>query len=218
MHINLLLLFLLSPTLAHALAGFAERSSTYHYNHYAKIERGHPSDLCMGENKWCLRLVQVSGDSFEKIDTTFNALNVPEDTSSPYLFGHRYDDSQWVIYDLKNAVPIHESQMKADAMQAWLALGQAAPLFIDARNTDQYLTETKESIQTRQATELNLWFMFTLVPLSIMSLFLVGLSYQSYKQYQSSEHKRYRLFAIVFLLPVLWLLYVMFSSLLRIYL
>ena len=91
----------LLPSLAFALAGIAERTSFFHYNDFTIIERGHPSDMCSGPNKWCLALVGEGYRDFKGIDSTFEQLNIPSDSATLYIVGQRSSDNSWLVYDLQ---------------------------------------------------------------------------------------------------------------------
>ena len=55
---SMVLIIGMFPSIVSALAGIAERTSFFHYNDFTLIERGYPSDICSGVNKWCLALMK----------------------------------------------------------------------------------------------------------------------------------------------------------------
>ena len=133
----LILFLLLFSSLAHALAGFAERSSTFHYNDFSQIERGHPSDLCYGldNGQWCLVLRRDDYRHFKDIDSPFAELNVPVDTSTPYIIGRRSSDNHWLVYELEKEILLISDADYRLVLDVWQGLGMEEPIYVNARNT-----------------------------------------------------------------------------------
>ncbi|GJM06209.1 MAG: hypothetical protein DHS20C09_22050 [marine bacterium B5-7] len=193
-----------------------ERSTHFFYNNYAKIERGHPSDLCSGENKWCLKLMRNNSQEFNDISFTFEKINVPVTPKFNYIIGQSSTDMRWLVYDLENENTIINTDEYNKALNAWAEHGNRTLVFIDGRNTRELLTETPESIKSRWAMDLQLWLLFTAAPLIFISVFFWALSNRSKKHYQEKNLKRYRYYQYFFLLPLCLFIYLFISSLIHI--
>ena len=135
----------LLPSLAFALAGIGERSSFFHYNDLTLIERGHPSDFCSGPTHWCNALYREGYRNFKGIDSTFEQLNIPSDSATPYLIGQRSSDNSWLVYNLQKEQILIADMDYQKVIDVWYSLGFKQPTYVNARNTRELLTETKDS-------------------------------------------------------------------------
>jgi hypothetical protein len=214
--IIVVLLVVLLPAQVYALAGIAESSSVFHYNDYTKIERGHPSDLCWGPSKWCLGLKREDYRNFKGVDFTFQEINVPADTTIPYLIGRRSSDSHWLIYNLNEEQILIANIDYGKVIEIWSSLGLATPVYVNAHNTRELLTETGDSVNSRWSIALQMWLFSTLTLLTPVALIFWYLSRKSKQRYKENGSKVFFVFAFVFLVPVLALIYAAVSSLIEI--
>ena len=197
------MLISLSPACAFALAGFAESTSVFHYNDYRQVVRGHPSDLCHGETKWCL-ILQKPDDVYRREENShFEELSVPLGHRVPYVIGRRSNDNHWILYDL-----IQEKVLVADlnydnAIYAWRALGFDEPRYANGRNTREFLIETEESVFARWSMDLQMWFFFGVIPISIMVLPFWLASRQANRKYCRGDGRIYRALSYLLSIPVL---------------
>jgi len=207
---------LLLPSLAFALAGIAESSSFFHFNDYAKIERGHPSDLCHGPSKWCLGLLRDDYRSFEGVDFTFEEINTPSDQTTPYIIGRRSTDNHWLVYDLKQERLLINDADYDKVIEAWLSLGLTQPIYVDAHNTRELLTETRDSVTSRWRFDLQMWGFYTLTLVTPIGLIFWYLSRKAKGRYRSTGSKVFYIFSYLFLAPVIVVIYVAISSVVQI--
>jgi len=207
---------LLLPSPAFALAGMAESNSYFHYNDFTKIERGHPSDLCWGPSKWCLALLRDDYRKFKGIDFTFEEINTPTDQAAPYIIGRRSTDNHWLVYDLKKERFLIDDADYNKAIDVWLSLGLAQPVYVNAHNTRELLTETRDSVFNRWNVDLQMWFFYTLVLLIPIGLIFWYLSRKSRQRYENTGSNVFRIFSYLFLVPVILLIYLGISSLVQI--
>ncbi len=214
--IFLALLFCLISSKAFALAGIAERSSYFHYNDYAQVERGHPSDTCTGKTKWCLGLSKKNLRGLRGINSSFEELSVPPDSASPYFIGRLSENDHWLVYDLQQESIILEHPNYKNALDTWRSLKQKDPIFVNVKNTRDLLFETEESIDRRWKMDLFLWFFFGVLPLSIFAIMFWLASRRSARKYQAGGPIAYRILSYLFLIPVFGYLYLTSSSLWRI--
>jgi len=206
----------LLPAYAFALAGIAERSSFFYYNDYTAIERGHPSDMCRGPSKWCLRFQREDHRDFKGIDTSIEEINVPNNSTSPYVILRRSSDEQWLVYDLENEQILITDSNYQDVLAVWNTLGLDAPIFVNAKNTPEYLTETEDSAAARLSMDLQMWLFMGVLPLGFVALLFWYLSRKSRQQYKKAGSKVFLVFRYVFLVPVFLFIYIALSSLLEI--
>ena len=212
----LALFVILLPTLAYALAGIAESSSYFRYNDYANIERGHPSDLCQGPSKWCLGLKRDSYRAFKNINFTFEQINVPADKALPYIIGQRSTDAHWLVYNLKDEQILKIDNDYSEVIEVWHSLGLEKPVFVNAHNTRELLTETRDSVISRWSFDLQMWFFYTLILVVPVALLFWYLSRKSKQQYNKNSSKVFYVFSYIFLIPMLLVAYVAVSSLVQI--
>jgi len=209
---TLVLLIGLLPSLAFALAGIAESTSFFYYNDYAKIERGHPSDLCWGPSKWCLALRKDGRQGFRDIDFTFIQVSVPSDRAIPYFVGQRTLDDSWLVYDLQKEKTLIADIDYQKVIAVWSSLGLAQPVYVNARNTRELLTETEDSVASRWSINLQMWFFMGLLPLTPVALVFWYLSRKSRQQYRKANSMVFLVFAYLLLVPVFALIYLAISS------
>jgi len=210
------LFLILFPTHADALAGIAESTSRFHYNDYTKIERGHPSDLCSGASKWCLGLEREDYRRFKDIDFTFEKINVPTENSLAYIIGQRSTDAFWLVYDLQDERVLIVDNDYGKVIDTWNSLGLAKPVFVNAHNTRELLTETRDSVMSRWSFDLQMWFFYTLILLTPVALLFWFFSRKSKQHYKNNASKTFHIFSYLFLVPVLIVVYVAVSSLVQI--
>lgn len=212
-----LVLFIgLLPSLALALAGIGERSSFFHYNNFTSIERGHPSDFCSGSTKWCLALYKEGYRNLKGIDSTFEQLNIPSDSATPYLIGQRSSDNSWLVYDLeKEQVLIADTEYQK-VIDVWNSLGLAQPTYVNARNTRQLLTKTKDSKVLRWKRDLQMYLFLGLFPFTLVALIFWYLNRKTKQQYKQTKSKVSLLFSYMFIAPVFVINYMAISSLIAI--
>lgn len=215
--VTLLMIISLLPGYAFALAGMAESSSIYYYNDYTQIERGHPSDMCQGPSKWCLGLRREDYRDFKGVDSTFEEINVPTSSASPYIILRRSSDDHWLVYDLKNEQVLTTDSNRQNAIAVWGSLGLEAPSFVNARNTDDFLTETEESVSFRRSFKLQMWLGMGVLPLGFIALIFWYLSRKSRQQHKKTGSKIFFVFRYIFLIPVFLIIYMLLSSLLQIF-
>ncbi len=197
------LLISLSPACALALAGFAEQTSVFHYNDYRQVLRGHPSDLCHGETKWCL-VLQKPGKGYRREENAhFEELSVPLDRRIPYVIGRRSGDNYWILYDLTQEKVLVADLNYDNAIYAWRALGFEEPRYANGRNTGEFLIETKESVFSRWSMQLQMWFFFGVFPIFIIVLPFWFASRHSKRKYRRGDGRIYRIFSLLLFLPVL---------------
>jgi hypothetical protein len=209
---TLVLFISLLPSLAFALAGIAESTSFFYYNDYTKIERGHPSDLCWGPDQWCLAFRKDGYQGFKDINFTFKQVSVPADKAIPYFIGQRLSDDSWLIYDLQKEKPLIADIDYQKVIAVWLSLGLARPVYVNARNTRELLTETEDSVADRWSINLQMWFFMGILPVTPVVLIFWYLSRKSRQQYRKANSKVFLVFTYVFLVPVFALIYVAISS------
>ena len=185
----------LLPSLVFALAGIAERTSFFHYNDFTVIERGHPSDICSGSTKWCLALWREGYRSSKGINSTFEQLNIPSDSTIPYIVGQRSSDDSWLVYDLQKEHILIADIDYQKVIDVWYSLGLAQPTFVNARNTRELLTETEDSVVSRWSVDLQMWLFFGLLPLTPVALIFWYLSRKSRQQYKKANSNVYIVFA-----------------------
>lgn len=212
----LFIFFILSPSLGYALAGIAESTSYFHYNDYTKIESGHPSDLCWGPTKWCLAFKREDFRKFKGIDSTFEEINVPVDSATPYIIGRRSTDNHWIVYNLLEEQILMKDIDYKKVVEVWASLGLAQPVFVNAHNTRELLTETRGSVTARWNFGLQIWLFNVLMLLVPVSLLFGYLSRKSKQQYKKNGSIVFRLFSYIFLMPVFIVIYIAASSLVQI--
>ncbi len=204
------------PSMALALAGIAESSSSFHYNDFAQIERGHPSDLCSGGGewgKWCLAFRKERFASFKSLDSTFTQVSVPSDHATPYFIGQSALDDRWVIYDLQQEVFIVRDADYPSAISSWRTLGLVEPSFVNARNTREMLIETDDSVASRWSIQLQMWFFMGVIPLTPIVLIFWYLSKKSMQQHKKSGSIIFGAFSYLFVVPIVLIVYIALSSL-----
>ena len=204
------------PTLAFALAGIAERTSFFHYNDFAQIQRGHPSDICSGATNWCLALRREGHQDFKGIRSTFEKLNIPSDGRSPYLVGQRSSDNFWLVYDLKQEEVIVSDASHQKVIDVWRSLGLPQPSYVNARNTRELLLETEKSVRFRWTRDLQMWLILGFIPLTPVALIFWYLSKKSRQKYEETELVGFRIFTYLFLAPVFIIIYSAISSFVQI--
>lgn len=213
---SLVLFIGLVPSLAFALAGIGERTSFFHYNDFTLIERGHPSDFCSGPTNWCLALYREGYRDFKGIDSTFVQLNIPSDSATPYLIGQRSSDNSWLVYDLqKEQILIADTDYKK-VIDVWHSLGLAKPIYVNARNTRELLTETKDSKIFRWKKDLQIYLFFGLFPFTPVALIFWYLSRKTKEQYKRTKSNVSMIFSYIFIVPVFVIIYMAISSLIAI--
>lgn len=204
------------PSLGYGLAGFAESTSYFHYNDFTFIERGHPSDLCWGKSKWCLAFKREDFRRFKGIDFTFEEINVPLDSDTPYVIGRRSNDNHWLVYNLySEQILVTDADYKM-VLLIWDALDLAQPKFVNAHNTRELLTETRDSVIARWSFDLQMWLFNVLLLLLPVSLFFWYLSRKSKQQFKKAGSRVFFAFSYIFLVPVIALIYLASSSLVQI--
>ncbi len=202
----------LLPSLAFGLAGMAERSSLFHYNDFAGIERGYPSDICSGTTKWCLDLYREGPRDFKGIDSTFKQLNVPPDRATPYIIGQRSSDGIWLVYDLQKEQILIADFDYRKVIDIWRSLGFAQPVYVNARNTRELLSETHDSIFSRWSEDLRMWLFLGLCPLIPFALAFGYLSRKTRQRYKKNNSKVSLVLSYGYLAPVLIIIYFAISS------
>jgi hypothetical protein len=208
-------IFLL-PSLAFALAGIAESTSRFHYNDYAQIERGHPSDLCRGPTKWCLALIREEFHEFENLESSFEEINVPGKSAGPYVIGRRSLDNHWLAYDLKRERLLIADPDYDKVIETWLSLGLDPPVYVNAHNTREMLTETRDSVIARWSFDLQMWFFYTAILVVPVGLMFWYLSRRSKQRYRKSGSTVFQIFSYLFLIPLALVAYIAVSSLVQI--
>ena len=206
----------LLPSLAFALAGIGERSSFFHYNDFTLIERRHPSDFCTGPTNWCLALYREGYRDFKGIDSTFEQLNIPSDSSTPYLIGQRSSDNSWLVYDLQKEQILIADMDYQKVIDVWYSLGFTQPTYVNARNTRELLTETKDSKSFRWKRDLQMYLIFGLFPFTPVALIFWYLSRKTKQQYQKTTSDVSLVFSYIFIVPVFFIVYMAISSLIAI--
>ena len=210
---RLLVLFIgLLPSLAFALAGIAERISFFHYNNFATIERGHPSDICSGPDKWCIAFRKDGHQDFKDIEFSFKQVSIPTNSAIPYFVGQRLFEDSWLVYDLQKEQILIIDIDYSKVIDAWYSLGLAQPTYVNARNTRELLNETEDSVTFRWKRDLQMWLFMGLLPLTPVALIFWYLSRKSRQQYKKANSKVFIVFAYVFLVPVFFLIYTAISS------
>ncbi len=214
---SILPLFLvLLPSFAFALAGFAEKSSVFHYNDFTDIFRGHPSDMCPGATQWCLDFERKEARWFKGINSTFEKINVPPDRKTPFIIGQLSSDSNWLVYDLGKEKILISHPDYEKAIHVWNSLGMKEPIYVTPHNTRDLLTETEESSRSNWRTDLMVWAYLTLVPGMVVMSFFWYLSKKLKERYKETSSKHILVFSYLFLIPVFFLLYIVTSSLIYI--
>lgn len=206
----------LLPSLAFALAGIGERSSFFHYNDFTLIERGHPSDFCSGPTHWCIALYREGYRNFKGIDSTFEQLNIPSDSATPYLIGQRSSDNSWLVYDLQKEQILIADMDYQKVIDVWYSLGFTQPTYVNARNTRELLTETKDSKSFRWKRDLQMYLIFGLFPFTPVALIFWYLSRKTKQQYQKTKSDVSLVFSYIFIVPVFFIIYMVISSLIAI--
>ena len=87
------------PEMSFALAGIAERTSFFHYNDFAQIQRGHPSDICSGATNWCLALRREGHEDFKGIREIYLG------TTPKFLAAHRFYEKNGFAEIGKESLP-----------------------------------------------------------------------------------------------------------------
>jgi hypothetical protein len=183
--VQLIWLVTFIPSTAFALAGIAERTSIYHYNHYAELYWAHPGDTCGGNDNYCLSLKKKGNLDFAGLECKFEEINLPKDVSNPIILARRSNDNKWIVYDLRDESHLIESASFNDAYAVWTSTDNNEVSFIDVKNPDQFLNETKKSIRLKWAMRA----FFYLVPCIILSIVFGFMAFSSHKKYRKSTSR-----------------------------
>jgi len=198
---GLVLVIVLLPSRALALAGLAEHYYTYHFNRFAQLVWVNPGDLCEGSDKYCLDLIKKDRRDFEGIGGSLEAINVPSDPSSPYIIARRSTDDSWFVYHLGEETFLVRGATLEQALDLWANRGLADPVFIDSRNPDEHLEETAESFRTRWGWQIVFMAMALVVP-CLLALLIFGALAQAFRRGHRKGGSRVQLIlARVFMIP-----------------
>jgi hypothetical protein len=191
----------LVPSRALALAGLAEHYYTYHFNRFAQLVWVSPGDLCEGSDKYCLDLSREDQRDFEGISGSLEAINVPSDSSSPYIVARKSIDDTWFVYHLGEEKFLIEGATRDEALSVWAELGLVDPTFIDSRNVDEYLEETADSFNTRWTWQIALMAMSLVFPCLLLVLVFGGLTQAFRRGHRKSGSRLKLILARVFMVP-----------------
>lgn len=194
----------LFPSVAMSLAGFAEHYSTFHYSDYAKVLWAHPGDVCTrdrGSDQFCFSLRREGNGSFKELENSLEEINVPVDTSSPYVIARRSIDSKWLVYDLEAEQYLANKINRDEALAVWKSLGLTEPRFVDPRAPTDHLEETVESIETRRDIQLTMWVYMSLWPSLVLGALFGIPTLLSYRRYKKTRAKKYLIFSGVLMAP-----------------
>jgi hypothetical protein len=203
----LILIIIFLPSFAFALAGFAERTSVFHFNDYTFVERGHPSDTCSGPTNWCLKLSREGYRDFKDIESTFSEINVPPDNKTPLIIGRLSSNDDWLVYDLQEEKILISHPDYKQAIEIWYSLGMEQPTYVNSLNTRDLLTETKDSVYFRWSRDIQMWFVFALLPATVFAFIFWYFSRKLKQQYNEARSKVFITFAYIFLVPVFIIIY-----------
>ena len=89
------------------------------------------------------------------INFIFEEINVPTDKSAPYIFGQRSTDSHWLVYDLKQEQFLMDDVDYNKVIDVWLFLDLDQLVYVNAHNTLELLTETRDSVVDIQLIFIN---------------------------------------------------------------
>jgi hypothetical protein len=191
------LLAVLLPSAAFALAGLAEHTSVFHYNDFALIVLGHPSDICSGASNRCLALERGNHGDYEGIDSTFAEISGPVGEPVPYIIGRLSRDDQWIVYDLDSERVLFSAKGRGNALGYWKELGLAEPVYLTPGNIKRHLSETRESIRRRWTMDLQLWLVFALLPVACVAPALWYLGRKAAQHHRDTGSWSFRLSAHV---------------------
>lgn len=147
----IIFLFLLWIPKTFALAGFAENSSTLHYNNLADISWGHPSDACQGHypyGQYCFYLIEKNNLS-SPFQSSLQEITVPNDPDFPFVLMKSTKD-YWMVYDLKEQGVMLESDDFESAFKKWEELGLPKMKFANSTDLSNFFQETEESKATNR--------------------------------------------------------------------
>lgn len=136
---------------AYALAGLSESSSTFHYNDFADLSWGHPSDGCTEieteyGSQYCFYLQPTKhGEELLQQWGGLQKISIPTSKEEPIvLIQSRWHD-HWTVYNTETAEVYLETENFEEALQKWKSFGFEKPSFANARNLSRYFEETEES-------------------------------------------------------------------------
>jgi hypothetical protein len=181
--VQLILLVTFIPSTAFALAGIAERTSIYHYNHYAELYWAHPGDTCDGNDTYCLSLKKKGNLNFTGLECNFEEINLPKDVLNPIILARRSIDNKWIVYDLRDESYLIDSASFNDAYAVWTSTDNNEVSFIDVKNPDQFLFETKKSIRLKWAMRAFFYF----VPCVILTIIFFSLAFMSCRKFRKAK-------------------------------
>ena len=189
------------PFKALALAGLAEHYYTYHFNRLAQLEWANPGDLCEGSDHHCLDLRREDHRHFKGISGTLEAINVPSDSSSPYIIARKSVDDTWFVYHLGEEKFLIQGAPLDEALPVWADLGLVVPVFIDSRNPDEHLEETADSFKARWTWQIVLMAMSLVVPCFLLMLVFGGLTQAFRRGHRKTGSRLQLVLARVFMVP-----------------
>jgi len=145
---------------AFAMAGFSELDSTLHYNNFADISWGHPSDKCYGYStygQYCFYLIEKNTTT-SPFHGAIQKISIPKHLNDPFILMESTEGG-WIIYDLGLQGVIFESDDFELAVKKWKDFGLPQVTFANATNLSDYFEETEESKEKNKMhwSEVCLW-------------------------------------------------------------
>lgn len=191
--------FIWSPR-AFALAGFAERDAILHYNNFADISWGYPSDACSGYSpygQYCFYLIEKNTLS-RPFNQALQKISISENSSSPFVL-MKSTEGRWIIYDLELKGILFENDDFEPALEKWTNWGFQRVTFANATNLSDYFQETEKSkAKNRMDTGELFWLLVVIIfylPwkfwLAVSFVLLLMLGVYIHELYSSSRPKSY---------------------------
>jgi hypothetical protein len=154
----LLIVSILSTGQAFALAGLSERDSTLHYNAYANIDWGYPSDVCtpiVGAfgDQYCFHLLFLSNGEQSRYGWgDLQVINIPSAWDVPWVLAQNRVDHEWMIFNIQTRELDSVTYSYQEALKKWTSMGLTEPEFANAANLSKYFEETEQSKQKHKDT------------------------------------------------------------------
>ncbi len=190
-----MVLLILVPSNALALAGIGEHDTTFHFNQYTQVSWQHPGQFCIRDGDRsdlrCLEFVREGSEDFKDLESSLEEINVPTDESSPFIIARRSSDSKWLVYDLENEHHLIRGVSYNEALNLWQSLNLFEPNFVDTINPEKFLRETAESKKRRLVFKLALWSGFGWFPMLILAVILGALTTSVNRKYKKEGSKEY---------------------------